>query len=492
MTNDLIAGSINVISTVIYMSTVQRVAKNTGIVIAGDIIFRIISLFVMIYLARYLGPSDFGKYSFIFAYLSFFGIMTDFGFQKILVREMARDLSISPKLIGNAYIIRWILTIIAVVSSMTIITLMSYPADTTTYVYIAAFTVLFISFSDFYTTIFQANLRMEYNIIAKLTFKVISAGLIVWIIFANGTLMQVMIALVISEMVKTLLNYLFSKKFVRPRYEIDFGLWKYLFKEALPLAIYGVIWILYFRIDVVMLSVMQGDAPVGIYSAAYKLSEPLSLIPYAIMVSIFPIMSASFKSSKERLIKSYRLAIKYILILMLPIAMGTTLIADKIIFLIFGTEFGGSVMVLQILIWALLFTSINSVLLELLLSINQQRLNAISIAICAIANVILNFFLIPMLSYNGAAIASVAATIILFGISFYFVSKYLLLLRIQNVIIKSVISVLTMGAFIYYLRDVNIFLLVPLAGLVYLLALLVLRTFDREDIDIIKKILTKR
>ena len=165
------------------MSTVQRVAKNTGVVIAGDLIFRMISLFVIIYLARYLGTVGFGKYNFVFAYLSFFGIITDLGLQTILVREMSRDASITPKLIGNAFIIRLILTIFAVVLSMIVITLMSYPADTTSYIYMAAFTLFFISFSDFYATIFQANLRMEYKIIARLVFRILSAVLILWIIF---------------------------------------------------------------------------------------------------------------------------------------------------------------------------------------------------------------------------------------------------------------------------------------------------------------------
>ncbi|RLG29475.1 hypothetical protein DRN97_11810, partial [Methanosarcinales archaeon] len=320
------------------MSTVQKVAKNTGIVIVGDVIFRLISLFVTIYLARYLGTVGFGKYSFVFAYLAFFGVISDLGFRAILVREMSRDSSIAPKLIGNAYIIRLILTVFAVVLPIIIITLASYPSDTITYVCIAAFTLLFMSFSDLYTTIFQANLRMEYNIIAKLTFKVLSAGLIFLIIFSRGTLTQIMVALVFSEMVRTLISYSFSRKLARPQFEIDLGLWRYLFKEAVPIALSSVIWTIYYQIDMVMLSPMQGDAAVGVYSTAHKLFEPFSLIPMALMMSMFPIMSEAFKTSKERLIKSYRLGIKYLLIMALPIAIGTALLSDKIILLIYGTE----------------------------------------------------------------------------------------------------------------------------------------------------------
>lgn len=475
-----------------HLSTVQRVAKNTGTIIVGDVIFRIISLFVTIYLARYLLPVEFGKYSFIFAYLAFFDVITDLGLTSILVREMARDALMAPKLIGNAYIIRLILTAFAVTLSMTVITLLSYPADTTHYIYLAAFTLLFISFSDFYRTIFQTNLRMEYNIIAKLFFKVLSAGLILWIIFSHGTLMQIIFALVFSEMVKTLINFSFSRKFVRPRFTIDFGLWKYLFKESLPIALSSVIWTIYSQIDMVMLSPMMGDAAVGIYSAAHKLFEPFSLIPHAFLLSLFPIMSASFKNSKERLLKSYRLSLKYLLIIALPIAMGTTLLADKIILLVYGAEFANSTTVLQILIWSIIFNFVSAaVLMSLLTSIGKQKLNTIGTGLGAFVNVTLNLILIPLLSYNGAAIATVMTNIVIFTVSFYFVSKHLQVLPLHKIMIKPAISGLAMGAFMYYSINVNIFFLVPLAGIVYLMALLALKTFSKEDMDIVKKVLNR-
>ena len=473
----------------IYLSTVQRVAKNTSIIIVGNVIFRIISLFVIIYLARYLGTAEFGKYSFVFAYLAFFGILTDLGLNTILVREMSRNSAITPKLIGNAYIIRWILTVFAIVLSIAVITLMSYPADTTTYIYIAAFILLFQSFTGFYSTIFQTNLRMEYDIFGKLIFRVLSAGLILCIIFAKGTLLHIMIALIFSEMVKTLISYSFSRKFVKPQFTIDFGLWKYLFKEALPLALSSVILVIYYQIDMVMLSIMQGDVAVGIYSAAHKLFDPLLLIPNALMMSLFPIMSEAFKTSNDRLIKSYRLSLKYLLIIALPIAIGITLVADKVILLIYGAEFANSTTVLQILIWGLLFIFPNSIMLNLLISIDKQKLHTYSMGLCVIANVTLNLLLIPILSYNGAAIATLVTNVVLLIASFYFISRYLQVTPIHKMVIKPIISGLLMGVFVYYFIDISIFLLIPLAVGVYLVALLALKTFSKEDFDIVKNVL---
>jgi O-antigen/teichoic acid export membrane protein len=473
---------------VIYLSTVQRVAKNTGIVIVGNVIFRLVSLVVTIYLARYLGTVGFGKYSFVFAYLAFFDVILDLGLQIILVRDISRDPSNAPKLFGNAFIIRLILTIFAVALSIVLITLMSYPRETTTYIYIATFTLLFLSFSEFYVSIFQANLRMEYDIIAKLVFKFLSAGLILWIIFSQGTLMQVIIALVFSEMVKTLISYSFSRKFVKPRFAIDFGLWKYLFKEALPLALSNIIWVIYYRIDVVMLSIMMGDAEVGLYSAAYKLAEPFSLIPLALMVSLFPIMSASFKTSKEGLVKSYRLSFKYLLIITLPIAIGVSILSDKFIFLIYGAEFSGSAIALKILIWGLVFSSGTSIFWNVFVSTGKQKLGTYITALSAFGNITLNFSLIPLMSYVGASIASLLTAFLAFIIGFYFVSRNLRVPPLHKISMKPVVGSLIMGTFVYFFIDSNIFVLILCAAVIYLIFLLLLKTFTEEDIEVLERL----
>ena len=299
--------------------------------------------------------------------------------------------------------------------------------------------------------------------------------------------MHVIIALVFSESIKMLISYSFSKKIVRPRFEIDFGLWKYLFKEALPLALSSIVWVIYYRIDIVMLSMMMGDAEVGLYSAAYKLCEPFSIIPYALLVSLFPIMSVSFKTSEERLIKSYRLSFKYFLIITLPIAIGVSILSDKIIFLIYGAEFAGSAVALEILIWGLVFSSGSALFWNLLISMNKQKLGIYITALSACGNITLNFILIPLMSYVGASIASVITAVLAFITGFYFVSRNLQVLPLHKISIKLVVAGLIMGAFVYFI-NANIFVLILCAALIYLISLLFLKTFTEEDIEFVEKL----
>ena len=82
------------------MNTVQRIAKNTGVIIAGDVLNKAIGLLVVIFLVRYLGAVGYGKYAFVFAFLTFFGIITDLGINTILVREISRDKSLQQNTSG--------------------------------------------------------------------------------------------------------------------------------------------------------------------------------------------------------------------------------------------------------------------------------------------------------------------------------------------------------------------------------------------------------
>ena len=199
-------------------------------------------------------------------------------------------------------------------------------------------------------------------------------------------------------------------------------------------------------------------------------------------------MSGYFKTSEDNLIKTYTLAFRYLVIIALPVAVGTTLVADKIILLVYGAPFADSSIVLQILIWAVMFGMIQPVFSNVLVAIDRQKLILLSTAFCAAVNIVLNFILIPAMSYNGAAVATVTTTIIFLASIFYFVSKHLQMVPVHKILVKPVIGVLVMGGSIYYLADISLFILIPLAAGVYLVTLLVLGTFSDEDWDMVRKV----
>lgn len=473
------------------LSTAKKVFKSTSIILVGDLSFKLISLILVIYLAKYLEVESFGKYNFVLAYISIFGIITDLGLNSILVREMARNIEAVPKIIGNAYVIKLILAFFAIFLSLLVAFLMHYSSDTTLYLYIASFMLIFQSFSDTYRTVFQAKLKMEYEIISKLIFKIVSVAVILYLISIHSNLFQLICAFTFLESLKMLLSYAFLRKIVEAKFDIDLVLWRTLLTESLPVTLTSIFFLINQRIDVLMLSNIKSDFEIGLYSAAYRLSEPLGIIPYALIASLFPIMSHSFQKSKDKLFKSNEMGFKFIIMTMLPICVGTTLIADKIILLIYDQSYRGSITALQILIWALFFASINYHLTSVLLATNRQRMTCFSMAISVIVNVLLNLILIPNFSYNGASIATVISELTQMTLNFYFVSEKLSIPPLGKILIKPLASCLIMGTFVYSLNNlinVNVFFVILVAVAIYPIMLFGLKTFSKDEISLIRKI----
>lgn len=470
------------------------VIKNASFLFVGNLIFRFISLIVAIHLARYLGVGNFGKYTFIFVYLGFFSILTDLGLNTILVREMSRDQKSMPKMLGNSYIMKIILSAITMLISITL-AIGIYSQETVIYICIASFTLLFEAIITLYQTISQTALKMEYQIVAKLASKIVFAVSIFYIIAMQGNLYQAIVALTCSEIVEVLLNYIYSRKITKADFVIDLKLWKKLLSFSLPIAIFGVFQIIYSRVDVLMLSMMKDDTAIGLYSAAYNISEPLILIPYAIVAPLFPVMSKSYLNSVENLETCCEKGLKYTSITMLPVAIGITLIADKIILLVYGQSYSGSILALKILIWSLLLTSISYFLTLLLIAMNKEKLTTLTISICVIINVVLNFLLISPYSYIGASVATVLSALILVLIDFYLLFRSDITIPISETNMKPLVASIIMGIYVYYINkfaNVNIVIIIISATIVYIIGLVAVKTFPKEEIIFIKNIFKDR
>ena len=127
----------------------------------------------------------------------------------------------------------------------------------------------------------------------------------------------------------------------------------------------------------------------------------------------------------------------------------------------------------------------------LLTSINRQSIRTVSVGLSALFNIVLNAVMIPYLSYIGASIATVLSEVFLYFVFYYYINKHYKKLELHKYFIKSLVATLMMGGVVFYFKDFNLFLLILLAGLVYFVMLLVLRTFTQEDKDIFKQVSLK-
>jgi O-antigen/teichoic acid export membrane protein len=482
------------------MNTVQRIAKNTCILLAANIISRILSFFYIMYTARYLGAEGFGILSFALAFTGIFGVFADLGLGQLTIREVTRDKSLVGKYLVNISMMKLILVTITFGLIALTINLLGYPGGAIKVVYLVALSVILGAFTGMLNSIFQAFERMEYHSLGQILNSFL---MLVGVIFAikysfsivGFAFLYFIVSLIVLGYSLLVLRWKFfnsSLAWAPLKVGIDWSFWKSTIKEALPFGLAAIFTTIYFWIDTVMLSLMKGDDVVGWYNAAYRLIFVLMLIPTAVVSSIFPVISRLYVSSKNSVRLAYEISFKYLLIIGLPIAVGTTILADRIILLIYGKEFSHSIIALQILIWVALLMFLTYLLGNTLGAVDKQRKVLQVTGIGAVVNVVLNLLLIPRLSYVGASIVTVATEGVVFVLLFYFVSKYLHRIPLPKYIMKPLLASSIMGVSVFYLEEISLLGSIPIAIFIYFTVLYFIRTISQEDINLFMQISGRR
>jgi O-antigen/teichoic acid export membrane protein len=258
--------------------------------------------------------------------------------------------------------------------------------------------------------------------------------------------------------------------------EIDYEIFGWLLRTSFPFALIGALTTICYKIDSVMLSYFVGDSAVGYYNAAYTLVLTLLFIPEAYLESIYPVMSRlhTDQESIKQLNFLFQKSTKYLIGIALPICVGTSLIADEIIVLFFGSDFAPSTVGLQILIWSTLFMFLNLLFSNFLTSTNRQSIAVKAIAIGVSINIILNYLMIPKLSFAGASLATVITEIAILVIysKYLYTSKYGIGINFIDTF-KSMTSCAITGLYILYFIEINILFLITSSVILYITLLYV-------------------
>jgi O-antigen/teichoic acid export membrane protein len=472
------------------MNTVQRIFKNTGVLLISQFSSYILGFFYVLYTARYLGAEGFGILSFALAFSGILGILADFGLSTLTTREVARNKSLTGKYLANTSLMRIFSAIFTFVITILIVNIIGYPQNIIYVVYFVVIYTLMTTFSQMFYSIFQTYEEMEYQSIGTVLNSVLLLGGTLFAISYGWDVVGLASIYLFVGAVTLIYNVIIcSWKFIVPKIEFDPSFWKSTLKEAWPFGLTGFAGMIYTYIDSVMLQLIQGNEVVGWYNAAYRLMLVFLFIPIVINLAVFPVMSRLYSSSENSLKLMYEKYFKFMIMVGIPLGVGTTILADKIIILIFGTGYLQSIIALQILIWTTVITFSGAAFVRLFEATNRQLTITKISGMGVVVNILLNLLLIPKFSYVGASVATVITEIMVvgsvFGVS-YKIGYVIERKKLLNDILKITMAALIMGVFIWYFRDLTLLLLVPSAALTYLGLLYLIGGIDREDINLLK------
>lgn len=470
------------------MSSVRGIAKNMGVLLISQIISYILGFFYFIYMARYLGAEGFGILSFALAFTGILGILLDLGLNSLMVREIAKDYSLREKYLGNISIIKLILSFVTLIIIIISINLLNYSHLVINVVYLIGLYIIFNTFTLMFYSIFQAYEKLEYRSIGDILNSVLMFLGVIIAIYLGANVFGFALIYALVGLITLLYSFLICIiKFPIKNFDIDLDFWKDIFKIGIPISIALIFASVTFKVDTIILSIIKGNIEVGFYNASYKFIEILLFIPLVFTSPVYPLFSKYYVSSRESFKLMFKKSIKYLSIIGIPIAIGTPLIAEKLILFTYGYGFLNSVIALQILIWAIPFLFLDYIFTIILITVNKQKLLMKITFICLIFNILTNIIFIPFFGFLAASIITVLTEIIYSFIAYYYISKLIYKIKDYNLILKPVIASSIMFLIIYFF-NLNLILSIIIASIVYFISLFIIKGLDEEDINFLRRI----
>jgi O-antigen/teichoic acid export membrane protein len=416
----------------------QRAIDNTGWLFADKVIRMGLGLLVGIWIARYLGPTQFGLLNFAGSFATLFSAIALLGLESIIVRELVRNPVGQDELLGTTFFLRLLSGGISFAAALLTIVIIR-PEQPTTYLLVAlAGTMLIFQATDVIDLWFQSEVKSRYVVMAKNGAFVCSAILKVVLILAKASLIAFAVVnaleLVLGA-VGLVIVYRLNGQLIS-RWRVRLATVRRLLAESLPLVLSGIVFMVYLRVDQVMLGQMVGDREVGIYAAAVRVAEIWYFIPTAVVSSVFPNIIKARESDEEEFYRRLQRLYNLMAFMGYAVAVPMTICSGFIINLLFGEAYSAAGPMLAVLVWAGLFANLTVARNAYLLAMNWSRVLFFVVSLGALVNVALNLVLIPRFGGMGAVIASCVSYWVAAHGSCYF---YRPLHRTANMIARSLL-----------------------------------------------------
>jgi O-antigen/teichoic acid export membrane protein len=400
----------------------RKYFANTSWLLSERVLRMVVSLFVGIYVARYLGPERFGLLSYTLSFVWLFSSLASVGLDEILVRELVKSPEQRNNLLGTVF---WLKVCGTLVMGTTIALVLKYTVeDQQTYWMIALIALGFLfqvtNVVDFY---FQSQVQSKFAVRAQVIQLILTSLFKIYLVWNQAELIWFAFALMLDQAVVAVLFLLVYHWKIGwfPFFSFRWKQAKKLMRDAWPIIFAGMVVSFYMRIDQVMLKEMLDAKAVGVYAAAVKLCEAWYFLPTALIASIFPAVIKAKIKSKTLYDKRVQNLYDLMVWSSIAVALPTTLLADWVILILYGTDFQEAADVLRIYIWAGVFVTLGIANSKWLITENLQRYLFIRTILGALLNVGLNLWLIPIYGIKGAAIATMVAqgTVGFLSLSFF-------------------------------------------------------------------------
>ena len=448
-------------------------------------------MIAIVIVVRFLGVDNYGRFSSLLAIVGILARVVDFGIEPIVFREFAKDKD-NYHIFSAGLNLRFVLYIILVAGFNLAAPFIAFSAREILLTNILFTTIIFsakmVIVRESMSTPFKVNLKMHYPMLLAIFDNLVLLILILFIPIMKDPVLYFVIVYAASNIPGFVLSfyYLWKKFGYKYEFTLERGMW--LLKESLPLFGFVVLTNIFLQLDVVILDSFKGHYDVGIYSAGARLTMPLSIIPGAIVTTVFPILVKRL-SGKENTEFITNMVIKLLYFISFVIAAVFTFESSSLVTIIFGNQFAATAYSASILYWCQIFLFFGFYSLSVLIADNKQHYNFLYAGIQAGVNVLFCFILIPQYSFVGASIAKLIASFVSFIFILFALNKFGFRPSVGRY--RMLLWSLVLACSLWALSLLPVIPYLFLSGIAVVVLTLYLKFFTKQEILIFFKLVNK-
>jgi O-antigen/teichoic acid export membrane protein len=404
------------------VNTARQVARGTVSLLAGQVAARALDFVLYLVLARQLGVSEFGRFTYATSFALLFNVATDLGVTTVFTREVSRAPERARALLRDALSLKALMAALTLVVVLGTALAARTPGGTLALIAVSTVAMVLGSAAGLYEGLLRAAGRA--GVAGALAALGSATGLVAALaLLAGGAgVLGAALAHVAARAAQLAASARVTRDLARadaapaaspaPRMRVA------MLRESLPLALSWVFIALYFRIDAVMLHALRDERAVGLYGGIYRVFEVFAMLAVAFRSVLFPVMARAADGPAAALAVLARQSLRVHLVFTVLVAVVFTFHARAVVALVLGPAYAEAAPGLAVLMWALPGSFMADTLLHLLIAQRRQSLGTWAVGATALLNVALNLVLIPRASFIGAAFATAVSEAACFALLF--------------------------------------------------------------------------
>ena len=446
-----------------------RIARNALILVGLRVLMPSLAVALVLMLSHRLGTTGLGRYTVAFSFLYMFNAIAPLGLGAIITRDGARERHDLGPLLANALSLGTGTSILLTFVMSGLAYALDYDDETRRSIVVLSLAIVPCTIGMLQDSAFVALERMEYIAASTIVEYAIKVGAGVWLLMTGYGLEAVLLAAVAGRVLACILSACLLRRVgLNLSWKLELNRVRSLVRLAPAFLCIGIFATLYWRIDFFMLSKMRPIEDVGNYGAAWRILELAMVFPQSLCLSLFPQIASALSADRKRLERIGREAVRCLISIDLPVAIGIALLARPIMALLYGPAFEQATATLCVLILTLVPYGIVRYHAYVLVGCNRQNVDLILNIIMSAVNVGLNLLLIPAYGHLGAAVATLVS-ICTYGLLQY---AYLLRALPHGVARLSMppallLACAVMAGVVWACREYNVFAAIAAGAVVY-------------------------